>query len=200
MKERHRDLLKLDKWSRRELQTVLLLLLLSDSRTAPASSLDLLLRAPLISRGIGRSLLLIQRRASELADRHARALPQDSEPSKKEAEEAKVAVRSLLVSVVTLVNLSERNTFRKKVEQALEEASWKVDRFASTEAFRAYDREWRATQEGAPPGKWIWDSTLDKRTCPRCESLHGRSWNNLGSVPSQPLHPSCRCILTFEAS
>lgn len=49
----------------------------------------------------------------------------------------------------------------------------------------------------------MYDATLDRRTCPRCEKLHGkiRPWGvDFAGHAEPPLHARCRCVVVHIAS
>lgn len=77
---------------------------------------------------------------------------------------------------------------------------------AVTEPVTAFDAE-RATaarHEVATRYKLaeVWDATLDKRTCPICESMHGEvaGPNGFSGGLRPGLHPHCRCQTHYEAT
>lgn len=54
----------------------------------------------------------------------------------------------------------------------------------------------------APLPLKVWDATLDRRTCRRCEALHGtrRPWGLPFKGKAEPgqVHPRCRCVMGIE--
>jgi hypothetical protein len=65
----------------------------------------------------------------------------------------------------------------------------------------ARDQAARAAAHESGVVLWkVWDSTLDKRTCPFCERLHGSAVPASENFPEGTpgsIHPRCRCIETI---
>ena len=67
----------------------------------------------------------------------------------------------------------------------------RTETISRTETYRAYnDGSVEAARRAGLTLRW--DATLDRRTCPECESLDGST--NWDAPP--PEHPDCRCVLT----
>jgi hypothetical protein len=77
-----------------------------------------------------------------------------------------------------------------------------VERLAMLERKLEAERELVALERRQPREQWwkVWDASLDKRTCPKCESAHGKSVRVGEDFPEgEPggIHPRCRCEPTF---
>jgi hypothetical protein len=85
-------------------------------------------------------------------------------------------------------------------KKAADDASGVLDGISATETASAFnDETHKQTERHAYAFPFLskyWDSTLDKRACPRCSDLNGtmRPWGvdfDGGAVPS--VHANCRC-------
>lgn len=88
------------------------------------------------------------------------------------------------------------------LEQAVAATDAKARVIAATETSQAYshERDQAARRISLERGVvlWkVWDAVLDRNTCPRCASMHGRavpaSEDFSGGRPGQ-VHPLCRCV------
>lgn len=82
-----------------------------------------------------------------------------------------------------------------------------AERVVRTEVMNAYNVEHAAglelinndREEDEAPFVQRWDSSPDKRRCPRCRELDGRTapigGKFRGGVERPPLHPNCRCVV-----
>jgi hypothetical protein len=81
-----------------------------------------------------------------------------------------------------------------------------LQRVAATESATAYnaqrvtlvEAEVARSPELVEEYEWVWDATLDKRTCSRCESMSRLRWALSESPSRPPLHPLCRCTLSLR--
>ncbi|WKV24098.1 head morphologies protein [Bacillus phage PSYJ-YH] len=83
-----------------------------------------------------------------------------------------------------------RNNLRKVTDFTIYEAN----RIARTETARVATEGAKRSFKEYDVERVEWVSTLEKRTCQRCASLHGKKFV-MGQEPPLPLHPHCRCVL-----
>jgi hypothetical protein len=87
-------------------------------------------------------------------------------------------------------------------KKAADDASGVLDGIAVTETASAFnDETHKQTERHAwafPFLSKYWDSTLDKRACPRCSALGGtmRPWGvDFDGGAVAPAHIGCRCVI-----
>lgn len=108
------------------------------------------------------------------------------------------AALGIVSSVIgaTRFYMNKGDEYRDALLKALEQSETRSDRIATTETFSAFNGKVEANLKDAV-GVFKFDATLDKRTCERCDALHGKEWTNINDVPFPPLHPNCRCQINF---
>lgn len=83
---------------------------------------------------------------------------------------------------------------QKKIRDIADMTVYEAKRIARTETGRvATEGNIKAFKDYGVE-KVEWNATLEKRTCQRCASLHGKKYT-MGTQPPLPLHPHCRCVL-----
>lgn len=79
----------------------------------------------------------------------------------------------------------------KGVRQLQDLTTARARTIARTETFNAFRKTSVAATEGTSFGRWVWVSTLDRRSCLRCWRMHGTISSNKGFLKG---HPNCRCV------
>jgi SPP1 gp7 family putative phage head morphogenesis protein len=198
LNERHKQLLKLERDNKKEITAAILYLLLKRS---PSTRLQLMAAVPSLTKTIRKAVEELQQRSRRQAT--ADSLEEGEEPVEDPPTKAREtlvakAARGIAIALVTYTALrTDEEPFQQALDGALDDIDPRVRRLATTETFTAYNSQWRANLQDSP-GEFVWDAILDKRTCPRCEALHGKSWPTVSAAPACPAHVSCRCILNFE--
>lgn len=195
---RHRRLLRLESRQKKTLTAAIIYLLLQGPK-APETPFLLRSRIPLFSRLLQQEILALHSAAEDQADEDTGDEEDPADPEELPEERAlqvRKAARSLILAVSAFAALRKDQEFPEALEAAVDDAEARIARIAQTETFDAYNRRYIANTQDRE-GTWKWSAVLDKRTCPRCESLDGQEWTKAGDAPSAPLHILCRCVLEF---
>lgn len=160
-----------EKREKRSLAALLLLLL----RTRPS--------APVARRKLVVALAALR---SSVAEQTAQALDLPIPALPKRALASASASRLLSAATASV------ETKPGKILRAIEPL---IDRTIRTEVQAAHNDAYVSAHAGKK-GAFRWDATLDKRTCPECSALHGRTFPP-SATPRCPAHPLCRCLLVF---
>lgn len=84
--------------------------------------------------------------------------------------------------------------------RASKELGPSIERTAVTETVDAWNQETKRQNDHAESRGFLvtetWNAALDRRTCPRCDELHGTSVDRPERFEEYPpLHPLCRCLI-----
>ncbi|PGM38472.1 minor capsid protein [Bacillus thuringiensis] len=82
----------------------------------------------------------------------------------------------------------------KAIKKAAEFTSYEAKRIARTETSRVATESAKRSFKEYGVTKVQWQSSLEKRTCTVCASLHGKKYSP-SYAPPLPRHPHCRCYL-----
>jgi SPP1 gp7 family putative phage head morphogenesis protein len=152
----------------------------------------------LIAAKLARELTSLRTDFARLANQHADTPSPPPSPSKAEKQAARAVAANLAAALVRSLDFHSDPSlpFRSSVRLALRDNAFRLARAAETEGFHAYNRQRRrlfARREGV----FVWNATLDKRTCPTCSARDGKRYRSLELLPDIPAHPHCRCVLDF---
>jgi SPP1 gp7 family putative phage head morphogenesis protein len=188
----HKKLTKQQKQNREVLAVALAALFLGVS-----SPLRMMMQAPVLAASFQKRIASLHASAQELAN------GETPETVPVETVDPLLTMAAAMGVVSTVIGTTQVLTqagkgFQDAVSGALEAVGPRLNTIATTETFGAFSKQVRANTAESE-GVWSWDATLDRRTCPRCASLHGKTWDRLGDVPSIPAHINCRCFLKFQS-
>ncbi|MDP2361954.1 MAG: phage minor head protein [bacterium] len=82
--------------------------------------------------------------------------------------------------------------FRAAGKTVFKTVQQRAELIARSETMRAYNQGAVKFEQKIGVTKVIWLTAGDERMCPDCEPLDGKEYS-LVDLPSQPLHPACRC-------
>ena len=82
--------------------------------------------------------------------------------------------------------------FRKAGKTVFKSVQQRAELIARSETMRAYNQGAIKFEKQIGVVKLTWLTAGDERTCPECGPLDGREYR-IEKMPSQPLHPACRC-------
>ncbi|MDP2361618.1 MAG: minor capsid protein [bacterium] len=85
--------------------------------------------------------------------------------------------------------------FRQAGKTVFKTVQQRAELIARSETMRAYNQGALKFEAKLGVKSVFWLTAGDERMCPECEPLDGKEYP-LTSLPSQPLHPACRCTHT----
>lgn len=88
--------------------------------------------------------------------------------------------------------VKDPDEFRKAGKTVFKSVQQRAELIARSETLRAYNQGAVKFEQQIGVTKVVWLTAGDERTCPDCGPLDGKEYALLG-LPSQPLHPACRC-------
>jgi SPP1 gp7 family putative phage head morphogenesis protein len=88
--------------------------------------------------------------------------------------------------------VKDPDEFRQAGKTVFKTVQQRAELIARSETMRAYNQGALKFEAKIGVTKVVWLTAGDERLCPDCEPLDGKEYP-LVSLPSQPLHPACRC-------
>ena len=119
---------------------------------------------------------------------------------KKLTENQKARLRHILLEELST---TEDTNITEKIMQTLKTTRHEAERIARTELSRAvewsrYDYYQNYAKKHNVKVIAKWNTRRDKKVCPKCKALEGKEWD-VNKIPVKPpLHPNCRCYLTYR--
>lgn len=88
--------------------------------------------------------------------------------------------------------VTDPDEFRRAGKTVFRTVQQRAELIARSETMRAYNQGAIKFEQRIGVKSLTWLTAGDERTCPECGPLDGREFP-LAKLPSQPLHPACRC-------
>jgi len=108
--------------------------------------------------------------------------------------------------ILDAADRAQASTIVSATDRALDEIARNEVASAFSDERRRLERAAKREHAGTnwfPAMLKMWDATLDRKTCPRCERLDGkiRPWGvDFSGHAEPPVHGRCRCVCIFVAS
>lgn len=161
------------------------------------STTALVLASPVLVTRLKAAIEELHAPAYALADQATGKSPQRAATPQDDALITKAALGVVSTVIGTTFLLTGKGeTFDRALGKAVDASRARTDRIATHETFAAFNRKVEANARDVV-GVFRFNAVLDKKTCPRCEQLHGREWTNINDVPFPPRHVNCRCFVDF---
>jgi len=119
---------------------------------------------------------------------------------KKLTDNQKARLRYILLEELST---TEDTNITQKIMDTLKTTRHEAERITRTELSRAV--EWSKHDYYLNYAKnhnvkvlAKWNTRMDKKTCPKCRALEGKEWEVDKIQVKPPIHPNCRCYLTYR--
>jgi SPP1 gp7 family putative phage head morphogenesis protein len=119
---------------------------------------------------------------------------------KKLTENQKSRLKHIIVEELST---TEDTGISTRIMETLNTTRYEAERIARTELSRAVEYSRKDYYEKYAQKHNVkviakWNTRKDSKVCPACRELEGKEWdiNKIPQIP--PLHPNCRCYLTYR--
>jgi hypothetical protein len=139
-------------------------------------------------------------------DEHKTTAAADRLAAERASREYSDALLREAQTIIAASDKAQASSLVSATDRALESIAVNEVASAFSDERRRLERAAKREYDGEnwfPALLKMWDATLDRRTCPRCERLHGkmRPWGgDFAGHAEPPVHKQCRCLIVYVAS